>query len=311
MERERPARPHSDQRPPIACLGEAIADLICERNLAEGEAPGPFVPWPGGALANVAVAIARSGAPAALVGGVGGDGWGRWLADGLESEGVSTRWLATLDGADTPVALIEFDSGNEPAFQVYGEHIGPTMAATGEFLEEAITGSRAVVIGSNTMVGEVERNVTRRAVELAAAAGLPVLLDPNYRPNRWTSEEPARDFCRELSGSATVVKLNQGEAEMITGIGEPLAAARDLLKLGPELVVVTNGEGEIVTAGAVEARHRPEPVETVSPLGAGDAFMGGLAAGLAGLDWDLSRAAEVLPGAALAAAAVCGHWGAQ
>ena len=44
--------------------------------------------------------------------------------------------------------------------------------------------------------------------------------------------------------------------------------------------MVTNGE-EIVTAGAVEARHRPEPVETVSPLGAGDAFMGGLAAGLA------------------------------
>lgn len=311
MEAEpQPQEPPGDGRP-IACLGEAIVDLICERNLAEGEAPGSFVPWAGGALANVAVAIARSGSPAALVGGVGGDGWGGWLAQGLERERVSTEWLATLEGVDTPVALVEFGPDNEPSFQVYGEHIGPTMAATSGFLEMAIAASQALVVGSNTMVGETEREVTRRAIELAGTAGLPVLLDPNHRPNRWRSDDPARELSRELAAAATVVKLNRAEAELITGIGEPLRAARELVALGPRLVVVTDGEGEVVTAGAAEARHRPQVVETVSPLGAGDAFMGGLAAGLAGLGWDLSRVDEVLPEAAAAAASVCGRWGAQ
>ncbi len=308
------SRDHQDQAPdrrPIACLGEAIVDLICERNLADGEAPGSFVPWPGGALANVSVAIARCGMPSALVGGVGADGWGRWLARGLAGQGVETRWLATLEGADTPVALIEFGPDNEPAFQVYGEHIGPTMAATSGFLKEAVAASRAVVIGSNTMVGDTEREVTRRAVDLARDFGLPVLLDPNYRPNRWTSEHPAREFCMELAGLSTVVKLNLAEAELLTGIADPLAAANELVSSGPELVVVTTGEGEIITAGASRAAHVPVPAETVSPLGAGDAFMGGLAAGLARRDWDLERVDEVLPEAASVAAEVCSRWGAQ
>jgi len=305
-----PAEAPADVRP-IACLGEAITDLICERNLDRGETPGPFVPHPGGALANVAVAVARTGCPAALVGGVGDDLWGRWLGEGLESEGVDTRWLATLDGADTPVALIQFGPDNEPTFQVYGEHIGPTMAATSPFLEEAIDGSQAVVVGSNTMVGETEREVTRRAVDLARAAGIPVLLDPNHRPNRWTGEEPARRYCLELCEAATVVKLNRSEAELITGRAEAGQSARALVEMGPELVVVTDGEGTILAAGATEASHRPTPGKTVSPLGAGDAFMGGLASGLARRDWDLSRAGEVLPEAAAAAARVCRGWGAQ
>ena len=300
-----------EKQPPIACLGEAIVDLICERNLEPGEAPGPFVPWPGGALANVAVSIARSGMPAALVGGVGGDGWGRWLAGGLASEGVSIEWLATLEAADTPVALIEFGADNEPAFQVYGEHIGPTMAATSGFLEAAVAASGAVVIGSNTMVGKTEREITRRAVEAARSSGIPVLLDPNYRPNRWDEPGTARDFCCELAAVSTVVKLNHHESELITGLADASAAARELASLGPELVVVTAGEGEVVTAGAAEVSYEPEVTETVSPLGAGDAFMGGLAAGLARLDWDLSAVAEVLPDAARAAASVCRHWGAQ
>lgn len=302
--------PLEDQRP-IACLGEAIVDLICERNLALSERAGSFIPWPGGALANVAVQIARQDVPVALVGGVGADRWGGWLRRDLEREGVETRWLAELRGADTPVALVEFGPDNEPAFQVYGEHIGPTMAATSGFLEEAVAGSQALVVGSNTMVGETERVVTRRAVELARGSGRPVLLDPNYRPGRWQAVEAARECCREMIAAADVVKMNRQEAELVTGLGDPRDAARALAGMGPELAVVTAGTEATVTAGAAAASHQPEIGETVSPLGAGDAFMGALAAGLARRSWDLARAGEVLPEASRAAASVCRIWGAR
>jgi len=296
---------------PIICIGEAIVDLVCERNLEPGESADNFVPHPGGALANVAVAAARTGVSTALVGGVGDDRWGRWLTGELEKEGVSTRWLATVDGADTPLGIVLFDSDGEPAFQIYGEHIAPTMLAARTFLEPSISIAGGVVIGSNTMVGPVEREVTRQAIEIAHEHGVPVLLDPNYRPNRWTEPAVAADFCRELAGGSALVKCNRGEAALITGEDDPVEAARMLATFGPRLVVVTDSHGRVITAGAVEAEHEPAATEVVSPLGAGDAFMGALAAGISRTGWDFTRVAEVLPEAAAAGTAACGHWGAQ
>jgi fructokinase len=299
----------ADNRP-ILCLGEAIVDLITEARLEPGEAPGSLVPHPGGALANVAVAVARRGGPAALAGGVGDDLWGSWLAGCLESEGVSTDWLETVPGAATPVALIRFDPRGEPAFQVYGEHIGPTMEAVAPGLGEAIAASSALLVGSNTMVGEAERAVTRSAVKTAGELGLPVLLDPNHRPTRWSEEPVAVGYGLELARCSTVVKCNRGEAELLTGVADPSGSAAALAELGPDLVVVTDGPGRIVTAGAATAEWQPGRTEVVSPLGAGDAFMGSLAAGLAGLGWNLSRVGEVLPDASDDATACCRHWGA-
>lgn len=296
---------------PILCLGEVIADLICDRPFAAGEAPDRLVPYPGGALANVAVAVARAGFPAALAGGVGTDVWGEWLARRLEEAGVSTRWLARLERVDTPVGIALLDQGGEPAFQIYGEHIGATMSAAADHLPGAVAAAEALVVGSNTMVGPVEREVTRRAVELTTARGRPILFDPNFRPNRWQDPEPPRAYCIELARSANVIKCNRSEAELMTGEADPLAAARRLATGSTGLVVVTDGKGPVLTAGAVEAGHRPEPVEVVSPLGAGDAFMGTLAAGLASLDWDLARADELLPAAASAAGRACTRLGAQ
>jgi fructokinase len=300
-----------DHSRPILCLGEAIVDLICERRLEPGEPPGALEPHHGGALPNVAAAVVRGGAAAALVGGVGSDHWGRWLIEGLRAEGVGTDWIAVLQQTRTPLAIALFDSSGEPAFQIYGEHIGPTMAASEAFLGTALEAGQALVVGANTMVGLTEREVTRRAVKAAHEAGMPVLLDPNHRPTRWQEERTAVQYTLELVRGATVLKCNRTEATLLSGEERALAAARALASLGPRLVVVTDGPNEIVTAGEVEASWSPGEVDVVSPLGAGDAFMGGLAAGLAKTGWELSRVAEVLPQAARDATERCRHWGAR
>ncbi len=301
----------SERSHPILCLGEAIVDLICERRLGPNESPDRFCPHHGGALPNVAAAVARRGMASALVGGVGSDYWGRWLVAGLSAEGVGTDWIATIDGARTPLAIALFDSNGEASFQVYGEHIGPTMEAAGVYLEEAIGSAQALVIGANTMVGESERKVTRRAVEIARERDLPVLFDPNHRPTRWKDQDHALAFGRELAAVSTVLKCNLEEARFLSGEKRTEDALDALAGMGPQLVVVTDREAEIRAAGAADASWTPEQVEVLSPLGAGDAFMGSLAAGLSGLDWNLGRVAEVLPVAAGDATSTCLHWGAR
>jgi sugar/nucleoside kinase (ribokinase family) len=295
----------------IACLGEAIVDLVCERELAEPGEADNFTPHPGGALANVAVAARRAGAEAGLLGGVGDDAWGSWLREHLWREGVDVRWMETIEGLMTPVAFVTFDWEREPSFAVYGEGISAAMRAAGPHLQEAMDASDALVIGSNTLVAEPERELTLRARRGARDRGTRLLFDPNLRPSRWRDMGRALRLCREMINGCFVVRANQWEARELTGESDPAAAAEALCGQGATLGVVTVGREGAVMRGAVSAEEPSPQVEVVSPLGAGDAFMGALAAGLAEVGWDPERGAEALPGAVAAGARACTGWGAQ
>jgi fructokinase len=295
----------------IVCLGEAIVDLVCEEPLASPDDAGSFIPHPGGALANVAVAASRAGADAALLGGVGDDPWGHWLRSRLAGEGVGVEWTAVAAELTTPLALVTFGPDFEPSFQLYGESIGPAMRAAREHMPVALAGGSAFVFGSNTLVGEPERELTVSARRAARDRDLPILFDPNLRPNRWRSMDRAVTVCRELCDGAFAVKTTSEEAELLTGKSDPADAAAALCGLGAQIGVVTRGAAGALMRGAADGEADAPRIEVVSPLGAGDAFMGALAAGLAKAGWDPARAAEALPGAVAAGARACSGWGAQ
>jgi ribokinase len=84
---------------PLLVLGSANADLVVEvgRRPAGGETVlgGDTVVLPGGKGANTAVAAARVGASVALIGALGGDGYGSLLRESLESSGVDTSLVKT------------------------------------------------------------------------------------------------------------------------------------------------------------------------------------------------------------------------
>jgi len=295
----------------LLCLGEALVDLICERELEAPSDADAFIPHPGGALANVAVAASRAGCESAVLGGVGQDFWGRWLRARLEEEGVGTNWMASVEGASTPLAIVVFDRHREPAFQIYGEGIRALMEAGGGLLSDALKNAGALVFGSNTLVDAPERELTMRARAEAAERSLPILFDPNLRPNRWIEMDKAVALCRDLCDGATVVKASREEAELMTGRAESATAAESICELGARIAVVTNGARGAVMRGEAEGQVAAPPVDVVAPLGAGDAFIGAFAAGLAARDWDLSGASDALPAAARAGARACTGWGAQ
>ena len=295
----------------IVCLGEAIVDLVCERELAEPGEADHFIPHPGGALANVAVAARRAGTEAAILGGVGDDDWGSWLRERLWHEGVDVRWLEAIEGLATPVAFVTFNWEREPSFAVYGEGIGAAMRAATAHLPAAIEAAKALVFGSNTLVGEPERDLTVRARRAARDRGVHLLFDPNLRPNRWRDLSRGLRLSRELIDGTLAVRANEWEARELTGESDPAAAASALCMLGATLGVVTVGPAGAVMRGAASAEESSPPVEVVSPLGAGDAFMGAFAAGLAAVDWDPERGGEALKGAVAAGARACTGWGAQ
>jgi fructokinase len=298
---------------PILCLGEAIVDLVCEREVESIADVDAFRPHFGGALANVAVAAARDGAEVGLAGGVGDDDWGRWLRGRLEADGVDLRWFSTIAGLQTPLAFVTLDRRREPTFAIYGDGIAAGVISVADRIEAAMEQATALVFGSNTLVGEPERELTLHARELALARGVPVLFDPNIRPNRWRELDVGVGLCREVVEGAFIVRANQDEARAIAGVGPEEgtgAAAERLCELGARIAVVTLGPDGAITRGEAEAQASSPRVEVVSPMGAGDAFMGALAAGLAGREWAPDALADVLPRATEAGAAACRAWGA-
>jgi sugar/nucleoside kinase (ribokinase family) len=295
----------------IVCLGEALVDLICERPVPSLVAADSFRPRFGGALANVAVAASRAGAETALVGAAGDDEWGRWLRGRLEAEGVDLRFFELLEGMQTPVAFVSFDERRDPSFQIYGDALAIAVEATAPRLGDALADAEALVFNSTTLVKEGEREATLRARNLAANRGARICFDPNIRPNRWGDDGTAAAAAsRELVAGSFLVRTNREESIAIAGVEDPVEAAGELTTLGAELAVVTLGADGVVVRGAVELELPAVEVEVVSTLGAGDAFMGTLVAGLARAGWEPSRAAEALGPALEAAALACRRWGA-
>lgn len=295
---------------PALFLGEAIVDLICERPVCDlGEADA-FVPHFGGAVANAAVAAARRGGEVALAGGAGDDPWGEWLRRRLEAEGVDLRWFVLVDGLRTPIAFVTVDPGGEPAFLIYGEGIAATVRALGGSLSAAVDGCDALFFSSNTLVGEDERRLTLAARERALGRGLPVAFDPNLRLHRWPSPEAAVAKCRECLEGALLVRTNRSEAELLTGIADPAAAAQALVAAGARAAVVTLGAEGALLRGAATADVPGRRARVINTTGAGDVLTGTLLAALQRSGYEPAALAGALPEAVAESARATERWGA-
>ena len=295
---------------PTLCLGEAIVDLVCERPVTDPAEADTFRPHFGGAAGNVAYTAAATGADVALAGGAGGDAWGRWLRSRLERVGVDLRWFELVDGLATPFALVTTDAEGEPSFSIYGDGIAATIEALSGRVDEAVEASEALFFGTNTMVGEAERELTMAARERALALDRPVVFDPNLRPARWRTSAEAAAAANAAVPGTFLVRTNRDEAEAMTGEPDPEQAAAALLAGGARLVVVTLGADGALLRGELESDVPGVRARVRSTVGAGDALMGVLLARLSLAGFHAPALAPALPEAVAAAARATERWGA-
>ena len=295
----------------ILCLGEALVDLICGCSLEDGLAAGDtFVPRFGGAVANVAVVAARTGAHVALAGGAGDDAWGRWLRERLEHEGVELSHFELVPGTPTPIAIVTIGPDGEPQYQIYGEGIATVVHALGDQLDDAVRDSGALFLSTNTLVTPDEREVSMGARELALELERHVIFDPNLRLHRWPSRAEAAASANACVPGALLVRCNEAEAALMTGETDVERAALALVKAGARLVVITLGPRGAILRGERRANAPGVPARIVSTVGAGDVLTGILLGKLGVTGFYPSAVAASLPEAVAESGRACERWGA-
>jgi fructokinase len=259
-------------------LGEVLIDAFTPTGVAL-HAARELHPRPGGAPANVAVGLARLGAPVAFVGKVGADDYGFHLRDLLAAEGVDVTGVAADRRGATMLALIALVSATEQQVVVYP---GATAFLEVGDLPRARLEQARIFIYNSVTLGTASRNAAWQAAEWARAGGATVLFDVNLRPFLWPDLDAARLLFERSVAGATVLKLNDTELEYLTGTRDPAAGASNLLARGPSLVCVTLGAGGAYFATARACGRVPAfAVQVVDATGSGDAFVAGLAYRLA------------------------------
>lgn len=263
----------------------------------------------GGAESNVAIGVRRLGGAVTWVGRVGDDSLGTRVLRELRAEDLDVR--AVVDPAG-PTALMVKERRTAEAGRVWyyrtgsaGSHLSPA-----DLPEELLRTAGIVhVTGITPGLSASALATTRRAVEVATAAGVPVSFDVNHRAAVWRGRDP-RPVYAELAQAAAVVFAGDDEARLLTG-----TTTTDPGKLLAELagccgadVVLKLGAAGCLARIAGESFAAPVVrVTVVDTVGAGDAFVAGyLAELLRGLPADRRLDTAVRCGAL--ACASTGDW---
>jgi ribokinase len=254
----------------IAIVGSCNVDFIVP--VVALPAPGETVLGrdhlraPGGKGANQAVAAARLGSPVSFVGCVGTDELAGTIRGALDGAGVDLTWLREVDGVPSGIALITVADGGENTIAVSpgaNAHLGP----------EHIEAAGDLVSSADVLLAQLEVPIEAVTAAARAATGK-VLLNP----------APARPLPDELLSAVDVLIPNRSELGVLTGAPEPttIDEAAALAKSLPGSVVVTLGADGALVVDGDQVDHVPAvPVDAVDATGAGDAFCGALADGLA------------------------------
>ena len=261
----------------VLVVGSVNEDIVVsvERLPGPGETllASEFALSCGGKGANQAVAAARDGARVALAGAVGDDDAGERQAAALDGAGVDTRWVRRLTGVPTGTAFIQVDSRGENTIVVVQGANAHVALPVGDAEPQ-------VVVTQN----EIPPAAQQEAVALAARTGARLVINAAPAP-----ESPPPWY-----GIADPLVVNEHEAAQLATSDETGAGLLRRLRerTGARSVVMTLGERGALVDDGIEV-HAIPPVaveQVVDATGAGDTFVGVLAARLARGDGGVAAA---------------------
>ena len=229
----------------------------------------------GGQVGTALTALARLGASVGYVGILGDDREGRWLRDLFVREGVDISRLRVSAQVGTNICLLLVEQGTGRRAILCHRRVGTHDLILDDADRLYIQAARVLHLDGQFMPAAI------RAARWARQAGVRVCFDANH----------PRPGLHELLPLVDWLVVSELFPAAYTGFSKPREAARALLSLGGEVLVVTQGaQGCQVWTADDRFRVPGFPVQAVDTTGAGDAYHGAFLYAML-QDWTLRQVA--------------------
>jgi 2-dehydro-3-deoxygluconokinase len=233
-----------------------------------------------GAEVNVAVAISRLGLKAQYFSRFGNDQLGSVMLADIEAEGVDVSLAKRVDsftgamvrnpGKSAPVEISYLRKGSAAST------IEPS-----DILDSYISSTRWLhATGITCAISESGAKTVKHALEKAAQLKIKSSFDLNIRRKLW-SEDVARKVLEPLARDVELLIGGEDEYQVVFGQVEPKQILAEVNKRGCKIAVMTKGDQKM--RFSIDGNYEeitPPKVVAVDPVGSGDAFTGGVIAGL-------------------------------
>jgi ribokinase len=269
-------KPQISMKKNITVIGSTNVDFLIRSDrlpvLGETVTDGVFLQNFGGKGANQALGAARAGGQVTFITCLGTDDYGDTMIRNFNADGIDTRFMFRDDHEKTGAALVMLDkSGNNYLMVAPGANYKLTPAHIDQAMD-ALLASEVIVLQM-----EIPWETNEYIFNLAK----------KHRKKILFNLAPIRPFKPEVFRDTYILVVNETEAAGITG--KPVEtdqqisnAAKELLAMGPKIVILTLGaRGALVADGSREFLLPAFKVESIDTTAAGDVFCGSLAVALA------------------------------
>lgn len=266
------------------CLGRAGMDLYAGQDNVDFAELSTFRKSVGGSPANIAVGMARLGASVGIISKLSEDPVGRFVESFLTKEKVNTEGVSfDASGTRTSLALTEMKP-DDCSVVIYRNNAADLLLSEADIDADYIGRARMLIVSGTALCLEPSRSAALRAIDIAAAADVHVVIDLDYRAYTWASLDEAADVYRRASAKASMLFGNLEEFEVLcmqdgknTVGNSPDAIASYCINAGNGAVFVKGGSAGSTafisdSAELKSCQQSAFSVQARKPFGAGDAY---------------------------------------
>lgn len=275
----------------VVGIGSNVVDVIYRVNRIAGpeektyilpdDAGAVVTEIAGGVTLNHLAWTAQMGVPAGLFGFQGDDRYGAMIREEMDRHGIDRSAIRVIEGRASGFSVVNVAEDADRAIYMARALTAETTAAQVETHFADYIRSAAMV---TTEISQLPLDAVIAVLRIAHEAGVPTVLDVDVPPDfaiEVAGLGSAEDFEEALRLADVVKPAKAAALQMAEADTSEERAGQIFSRYGARLVAITEGaQGSVVTDGKQTVRVPAKPVEARDTTGAGDAFLGGLIAGL-------------------------------
>ena len=269
----------------VICIGEALIDKIINKSDSN------FRNYLGGAPANVVCALRKLEVPAAFIGCLGDDEYGREFIRLFQQLNINIDFLQIAKQASTRIVKVMRDESGDRLFS--GFEVTKSSSFADEMLDKLLLNTniknlkklflntKYIVTGTNLLAFSQSSDALYFILDFAKKFKIKIIIDVNWREIFWENSNIDKDAklkkVKKFLHHADILKLANEEADLFFNTSDPSEISKVLIK-HPD-VIITNGAKPInwylngIKGSNEVVKHTSKIVDTT---GAGDAFLAGL-----------------------------------